>query len=167
MDHIIALKRGGAGDPTSMQCQAIASRLYPVLVLASATGWRRGEPRRFVVPDWGLSDLADYRAVQETDRKLFRADYRDRGPISASRTVNTIRRFASAPRQSHACEFHSNLPLPARLGHSDQNITLAIYSHAMLADTRAAETCTRERRTGTFVANTGGTMERGTGVEPV
>ena len=25
-----------------------------------------------------------------------------------------------------------------RLGHADQNITLAIYSHAMLADTRAA-----------------------------
>jgi integrase len=95
--------------------RAHGTRLYPFVVLASATGCRRGEllalkwsdlndktgelsvsksleqtkaglrvkerkggePRRFVVPEWALSVLADHRAEQENDKRLFGPDYQD------------------------------------------------------------------------------------------
>jgi integrase len=95
--------------------RARSTRLYPLVVTASATGCRRGEllalqwpdlnestgelsisksleqtkaglrvkstkskkPRRFVIPDWAISVLADHRAEQENDKRLFGSDYED------------------------------------------------------------------------------------------
>ena len=175
------------------------TRLYPVVVLASATGCRRGEllalqwtdldestgelsvsksleqtkaglrvkstksekPRRFVIPDWAISVLADHRAEQANDKSLFGPDYEDHGLIfcqphgayyspdrEGARVVELMRAVGlkgvslHSLRHSFASELLSDgVPLAVvseRLGHADQNITLAIYSHAMPADTRAA-----------------------------
>ena len=179
--------------------RARSTRLYPVVVLASATGCRRGEllalqwpdldestgelsvsksleqlkvglrvkstksekPRRFVIPDWAISVLADHRAEQEKDKRLFGPDYQDHGLIfcqpngayySPDREGARVKELMRAVgiegvslhslRHSFASELLSRgVPLAVvseRLGHADQNITLAIYSHAMPADTRAA-----------------------------
>ncbi len=179
---------------------AKGTRLYPVIVLAAATGCRRGEllalqwtdlndasgelnvsksleqtragglrvkstkseePRRFVVPDWALSVLADHRVAQDKDRELFGPDYEPHDLIFCqphgayyspdrlgARVVELMRAAGldgvslHSLRHAHASELLSNgVPLPvvaARLGHRDQNITLSIYSHAMPADTRAS-----------------------------
>ena len=175
------------------------TRLYPVVVLASATGCRRGEllallwtdlndntgelsvsksleqtkaglrvkstksekPRRFVIPDWAISVLADHRTEQENDKRLFGLDYQDHGLIfcqpngayyspdrEGARVVELMRAVGlegvslHSLRHSYASELLSKgVPLAVvseRLGHADQNITLSIYSHAMPADTRAA-----------------------------
>jgi len=179
--------------------RARGTRLYPVVVLAAATGCRRGEllalqwtdldestgelsvsksleqtkaglrvkstksekPRRFVIPDWAISVLANHRAEQGTDKSLFGPDYQDHGLIfcqphgayySPDREGARVKELMRAVglegvslhslRHSFASELLSDgVPLAVvseRLGHADQNITLSIYSHAMPADTRAA-----------------------------
>jgi integrase len=175
------------------------TRLYPLLVLAAATGCRRGEllalqwsdmdegtseisvsksleqtkaglrikstksekPRRFSVPEWALEVLRAHRQEQQQDRQLFGKDYDDhnlifcqpRGPYYSpdrlgARVVELMRKVGlegvslHSLRHSHATILLSNgVPVAVvsqRLGHSDQNITLSIYSHALPADTRAA-----------------------------
>jgi len=178
---------------------ARGTRLYPLVVLASATGCRRGEllalewsdldestsevnvsksleqtkaglrikctkseqPRRFSVPEWALEVLRAHRQEQQRDRELFGPDYEDHNLVFCqphgayyspdrlgARVVELMRRVGlegvslHSLRHSHASSLLSNgVPIAVvsqRLGHSDQNITLSIYSHAMPADTRAA-----------------------------
>ena len=175
------------------------TRLYPFVVVASATGCRRGEllalqwadlnestgelsvsksleqtkaglrvkstksekPRAFVIPEWAISVLADHRAEQGNDKRLFGPDYRDHGLIFCQpngayyspdregarvkelmRAVGLVGVSLHSLRHSFASELLSKgVPLAVvseRLGHADQNITLSIYSHSMPADTRAA-----------------------------
>jgi integrase len=179
--------------------RARGTRLYPLLVLASATGCRRGEllalewsdldestgeinvsksleqtkaglrikptkseePRRFSVPEWALEVLRAHRKEQQRDRQLFGPDYNDHNlvfcqPSGAyyspdrlgARVVELMRKAGlegvrlHSLRHSHATSLLSNgVPIAVvseRLGHSDQNITLSIYSHALPADTKAA-----------------------------
>jgi len=179
--------------------RARGTRLYPLLVLASATGCRRGEllalewsdldestseisvsksleqtkaglrikstkseePRRFSVPEWALEVLRAHRQEQDRDRQLFGTDYDDHNlvfcqPTGAyyspdrlgARVVELMRKAGlqgvslHSLRHSHASSLLSNgVPIAVvseRLGHSDQNITLSIYSHALPADTKAA-----------------------------
>jgi integrase len=179
--------------------RARTTRLYPFIVLASATGCRRGEllalqwpdlnmttgelsvsksleqtkaglrvkgtksekPQHFVVPDSVLPVLADHRAEQEEDKRLFGADYQDHNLIfcqpngayySPDRLGARVKELMGkvglegvslhSLRHTNATELLRNgVPLAEvsrRLGHADQNITLAIYSHAVPADSRAA-----------------------------
>jgi integrase len=179
--------------------RARGTRLYPLVVLASATGCRRGEllalewsdldestsevnisksleqtkaglrikstkseePRRFSVPEWALEVLRGHRQEQERDRQLFGPDYEDHNLVFCqpngayyspdrlgARVVELMRKVGlqgvslHSLRHSHASSLLSNgVPIAVvsqRLGHSDQNITLSIYSHALPADTKAA-----------------------------
>jgi integrase len=175
------------------------TRLYPFLVLAAATGCRRGEllalqwtdldfntglltvsksleqtkaglrvkstksedPRELGVPEWAIEVLKQHRLEQDRDRALFAADYMNNDLIFCqpggqyyspdrlgARVVELMRSVGlegvslHSLRHSHASILLSK-GVPAavvsqRLGHADQNITLAIYSHALPADTRAA-----------------------------
>jgi len=178
---------------------ARGTRLYPLIVLASATGCRRGEllalqwsdlneatgeinvsksleqtkagvrikstkseeSRRFCVPEWALEVLRAHRGEQESDRRLFGADYANHDLVFCqpngshyspdrlgARVVELMRKVGlegvslHSLRHSHASSLLSNgVPIAVvsqRLGHSDQNITLSIYSHALPADTKAA-----------------------------
>ena len=180
--------------------RARSTRLFPFIVLAAATGCRRGEllaavwgdvneatgelsisksleqtkagglrvkstksgePRKFVVPEAALAVLAEHRAQQDEDKKMFGSDYKDSGLIFCQPTGE----FYSPDRQgartkelmlavglegvslhslrhTFAAELLSDgVPLAVvseRLGHADQNITLSIYSHCIPADSRAA-----------------------------
>ncbi len=179
--------------------RARGTRLYPLLVVASATGCRRGEllalewsdldqstseinvsksleqtkaglrikstkseePRRFSVPEWALEVLRVHRQEQQRDRQLFGPDYDDHNLVFCqpngayyspdrlgARVVELMRKAGlegvslHSLRHSHASSLLSNgVPIAVvseRLGHSDQNITLSIYSHALPADTKAA-----------------------------
>jgi integrase len=179
--------------------RARGTRLYPLVVLASATGCRRGEllalewsdlnettgeisvsksleqtkaglrikstkseeTRRFCVPEWALEVLSAHREEQKRDRELFGSDYDDRDLVFCqpngsyyspdrlgARVVELMRKVGlegvslHSLRHSHASSLLSNgVPIAVvsqRLGHSDQNITLSIYSHALPADTKAA-----------------------------
>ncbi len=179
--------------------RAQTTRLYPFIVLASATGCRRGEllalqwpdldmttgelnvsksleqtkaglrvkstksekPRHFVVPDSVLPVLADHRAEQDEDKRLFGPEYQDHnlifcqpnGPYySPDRLGARVKELMGkvgldgvslhSLRHTNATELLRNgVPLAEvcrRLGHADQNITLSIYSHAVPADSRAA-----------------------------
>ncbi|HLK62379.1 MAG TPA: tyrosine-type recombinase/integrase [Bryobacteraceae bacterium] len=107
------------GNRNSRRSWARSTRLYPFIVLASATGCRRGEllalqwpglaestgelsvsrsleqtkaglrvkstksgePRKFVVPDPAISVLAEHRAQQEGDKRMFGPDDQDHGLI--------------------------------------------------------------------------------------
>ena len=179
--------------------RARTTRLYPFIVLATATGCRRGEllalqwpdlnmttgelnvsksleqtkaglrvkstksekPRHFVVPESVLPVLADHLAEQDEDKRLFGADYQDHNLIfcqpngayySPDRLGARVKELMGkvglegvslhSLRHTNATELLRNgVPLAEvsrRLGHADQNITLAIYSHAVPADSRAA-----------------------------
>ena len=179
--------------------RARTTRLYPFIVLASATGCRRGEllalqwsdlnestselsvsksleqtkaglrvkstksekPRHFAVPESALPVLADHRAEQEGDKRLFGPDYQDHGLIfcqpngayySPDRLGARVKELMikagldgvslHSLRHTNATEsLRNGVPLAEvsrRLGHADQNITLSIYSHAIPADDRAA-----------------------------
>ena len=179
--------------------RARGTRLYPLVVLASATGCRRGEllalewsdldestseinvsksleqtkaglrikstkseePRRFSVPEWALEVLRAHRQEQQKDRELFGPDYEDHKLVFCqpngayyspdrlgARVVELMRKVGldgfslHSLRHCHASSLLSNgVPIAVvsqRLGHSDQNITLSIYSHALPADTKAA-----------------------------
>jgi integrase len=179
--------------------RARGTRLYPLLVLASATGCRRGEllalewsdldestsdisvsksleqtkaglrikstkseePRCFSVPEWALEVLRVHREEQQRDRQLFGPDYDDHNLIFCqpngayyspdrlgARVVELMRKAGlegvslHSLRHSHASSLLSNgVPIAVvseRLGHSDQNVTLSIYSHALPADPKAA-----------------------------
>ncbi len=179
--------------------RARGTRLYPLLVLASATGCRRGEllalewsdldestseisisksleqtkaglrvkstkseePRRFSVPEWALEVLRAHRQEQDRDRQLFGPEYDDHNLVFCqphgayyspdrlgARVVEIMRKAGlegvslHSLRHSHASSLLSNgVPIAVvseRLGHSNQNITLSIYSHALPADTKAA-----------------------------
>jgi integrase len=175
------------------------TRLYPLLVLAAATGCRRGEllalqwadldvdtglltvsksleqtraglrvkstksedPREMGVPEWALEVLKEHGTEQARDRAMFGTDYVDNNlifcqpcgqyysPDRLGARVVELMRDSGLPgvslhslRHSHASILLSNgVPtavVSQRLGHADQNITLAIYSHALPADARAA-----------------------------
>ena len=179
--------------------RAHSTRLYPFIVLAAATGCRRGEllalqwtdldfgsgllsvsksleqtraglrvkstkseePRRLGVPEWALGILKSHRAEQESDRAMFGAGYADHNLIFCqpggqyyspdrlgARVVELMRSVGlqgvslHSLRHSHASILLSKgVPtavVSERLGHADQNITLAIYSHALPADSLAA-----------------------------
>ena len=179
--------------------RARTTRLYPFVVLASATGCRRGEllalqwpdlnkttgelsvsksleqtkaglrvkstksekPRHFAVPESALPVLADHRAQQDEDKRLFGPDYQDHDLIfcqpngayySPDRVGARVKELMVSVglegvslhslRHTNATELLRNgVPIAEvsrRLGHADQNITLSIYSHAVPADSRAA-----------------------------
>jgi len=180
--------------------RARTTRVYPFIVMASATGCRRGEllalqwpdlnedtgelsvsksleqtragglrvkgtksgeARHFVVPESALAVLADHRAEQNNDKRLFGPDYQDHDLIfcqpngayyspdkEGSRVKELMRAVGlegvslHSLRHSFASELLSKgTPIPVvseRLGHANPNITLSIYSHAIPADSRAA-----------------------------
>jgi integrase len=180
--------------------RARTTRVYPFIVMASATGCRRGEllalqwpdlnedtgelsvsksleqtragglrvkgtksgeARHFVVPESALAVLADHRAEQNNDKRLFGPDYQDHGLIfcqpngayySPDKEGSRVKELMQAVglegvslhslRHSFASELLSKgTPIPVvseRLGHANPNITLSIYSHAIPADSRAA-----------------------------
>ncbi|HUA82648.1 MAG TPA: tyrosine-type recombinase/integrase [Bryobacteraceae bacterium] len=180
--------------------RARSTRLYPFIVIAAATGCRRGEllaltwadlnfetgeltisksleqtragglrvkstkseePRELGVPEWAIAVLQVHRAEQQRDRLFFGAGYAGHDLIFCqpnghyyspdrlgARVVELMRKVGlqgvslHSLRHSHASILLSK-GVPAavvaeRLGHSDQNITLSIYSHALPADSRAA-----------------------------
>ena len=105
--------------------------------------------------------LADHRAEQDEDKRLFGPDYQDHNLIfcqpngayySPDRLGARVKELMGkvglegvslhSLRHTNATELLRNgVPLAEvsrRLGHADQNITLAIYSHAVPADSRAA-----------------------------
>jgi integrase len=181
--------------------RARGTRLYPLSVLASATGCRRGEllalewsdldestseisvsksleqtkaglrikstkseqPRRFSVPEWALEVLRVHRQEQQRGRELFGLDYDDHNLVFCqpngayyspdrlgARVVELMRKAGLegvSLRHSHASSLLRNgVPIAVvseRLGHSDQNITLSIYS------TRCQLTRGQPRRSGT------------------
>jgi integrase len=113
------------------------------------------------VPESALPVLADHRAEQEEDKRLFGPDYQDHGLIfcqpngayySPDRLGARVKELMikagldgvslHSLRHTNATEsLRNGVPLAEvsrRLGHADQNITLSIYSHAIPADDRAA-----------------------------
>ena len=120
------------------------------------------KPRHFAVPESVLPVLADHRAEQDNDKRLYGPDYQDHDlifcqPNGAYYSPDRVGR----PRGGAHGEGRAGgrqPPLPAalarhpvlsngvphrrglrRLGHADQNITLSIYSHALPADTGGGE----------------------------
>ena len=114
------------------------------------------------VPEWALDVLKEHRAEQDRDRRLFGAQYTDNNLVFCqpdgryyspdrlgARVVKLMKNVGLRDvslhplRHSHASILLSKLVPPAvvsqRLGHSDQNITLSIYSHALPADSRDLE----------------------------
>ena len=78
-------------------CWRAREKEYPSLVLAFATGCRRGEllafqwsdldlqtgrlPRSFIVPGWALDVIVSHRTQQQSEAALFGSDYRDHALI--------------------------------------------------------------------------------------
>lgn len=108
-----------------------------------------------------LPVLADHRAEQEGDKRLFGPDHQDHRLIfcqpngayySPDRLGARVKELMikagldgvslHSLRHTNATEsLRNGVPLAEvsrRLGHADQNITLSIYSHAIPADDRAA-----------------------------
>ena len=122
---------------------------------------KSGEPRKFVVPDAAITVLGEHRIEQNRDKELLGADYQNHEFIfcqphgayySSDREDARVRELMvkvglegvslHSLRHGFATELLSDgVPLALvseRLGHSDQNITLSIYGHAIPADSRAA-----------------------------
>ena len=122
---------------------------------------KSGEARTIGISDWALEVLAQHRNDQARDRQLFGPDYEKHDLVFCqpggayyspdrvgARVVELMRKAGlegvslHSLRHSYASiAISSGVPIPAdseRLGHADQNITLAIYSHALPADKRAA-----------------------------
>ena len=113
------------------------------------------------MPESPLAVLADNRAEQNNDKRLFGPDYQDHDLIfcqpngayySPDRVGARVKELMVSVglegvslhslRHTNATELLRNgVPIAEvsrRLGHADQNITLSIYSHAVPADSRAA-----------------------------
>jgi len=122
---------------------------------------KSGKPRKIVVPATVLPVLADHQDEQAEDKRMYGPDYEDHGLVfcqpsgayySPDRLGARVKELMvkvgltgislHSLRHTNATELlHNGVPLAEvsrRLGHADQNITLAIYSHAMPADSRAA-----------------------------
>jgi integrase len=124
-------------------------------------GTKSGEPRYFGLDDFALEVLCEHREQQAQDKRNFGGDYHDHNLVFSqpngdyysprqmgARTKEALVK-AGLPefslhslRHSHASGLLSaGVPLPVvseRLGHANQNITLAVYSHALPSDMRAA-----------------------------
>jgi integrase len=119
------------------------------------------KPREVGIADDDLEVLREHRAEQDRDRALYGSDYEDHNlvfcqPSGAFYSPDRMgARVAELMRKSglHGVSLHSlrhshasvlisqGVPLPVvseRLGHANQNITLALYSHALPKDKRAA-----------------------------
>jgi integrase len=119
------------------------------------------EPREIGIPDDALEVLREHRAEQDRDRVLYGTDYEDHNLVfcqpsgayyspdrMGARVAELMRKAGlhgvslHSLRHSHASVLLSQgVPVPVvaeRLGHANQNITLAIYSHALPKDKRAA-----------------------------
>ena len=122
---------------------------------------RSEEPREIGLDDDALQVLRDHRIEQDRDRALYGESYEDHDlvfcqPTGAfyspdrmgARVAELLRKAGlhgvslHSLRHSHASILISEgVPIPVvseRLGHANQNITLAIYSHALPRDKRAA-----------------------------
>ncbi len=122
---------------------------------------KSGKDRKFVLPEAAVAVLDDHRAEQENDKRLFGPDYHDHNLVfcqpdgdyySPDRMGARVKEMMQkvglkgvslhSLRHTFATELlHQGVPIAEvskRLGHADQNITLAIYSHALPADSRAA-----------------------------
>ncbi len=122
---------------------------------------KSGKDRKFVLPEAALAVLDEHRAEQENDKRLFGPDYHDHSLIfcqpngdyySPDRMGARVKELMCkvgldgvslhSLRHTFATDMlHNGVPLAEvsrRLGHADQNITLAIYSHAVPADSQAA-----------------------------
>jgi integrase len=118
---------------------------------------KSGEPRSFEVDDFALAALRDHRQQQDSDRKMFGRAYQRHNLIfcqpngayyspdrCGARVKELMVKEGLSGVSLHSLR-HSNasvmlsagVPLPVvseRLGHADQNITLAVYSHVMPKD---------------------------------
>jgi integrase len=138
------------------------------------------EPREIGLPDHALDVLREHRIEQDRDRTLYGESYANLDLVFArpdgqhyspdrmgARVAELLRKAGlhgvslHSLRHSHASILISEgVPIPVvseRLGHANQNITLAIYSHALPRDKRAAvnlwnkaiaESVEEERRAG-------------------
>ena len=124
-------------------------------------GTKSDEPRSFEVDDFALDALREHRREQDQDRKTFGRSYQQRNLIfcqpsgafyspdrCGARVKELMVKSGLTGVSLHSLR-HSNasvmlsegVPLPVvseRLGHADQNITLAVYSHVMPKDRKAA-----------------------------
>jgi len=124
-------------------------------------GTKSGETRHVGLDDFAVETLVEHRQQQQQDKAMFGSGYQDNGlvfcqpdgrfysPNNIGLRVKELMTKAGlgdftlhSLRHSHASVLlGQGVPLPVvsgRLGHADQNITLAVYSHALPADIRAA-----------------------------
>jgi integrase len=122
---------------------------------------KSGGIRYIGLDDFALETLSEHRQQQEQDKRNFGSAYQDNGLVFAQpngqfwspnniglRTVELMKKAGlegftlHSLRHSHASVLlGEGVPLPVvseRLGHANSNITLAVYSHALPADVRAA-----------------------------
>jgi integrase len=122
---------------------------------------KSGGIRYIGLDDFALETLAEHRQQQEQDKRNFGSAYQDSGlvfaqpngrfwsPNNIGLRVSELMKKAGLEgfslhslRHSHASVLlGEGVPLPVvseRLGHANSNITLAVYSHALPADVRAA-----------------------------
>jgi integrase len=122
---------------------------------------KSGESRSFEVDDFALDALREHRQQQDADRKMFGRDYQRHNlifcqpngafysPDRCGARVKELMVKAGLTGVSLHSLRHANasvmlsagVPLPVvseRLGHADQTVTLAIYTHVMPKDRRAA-----------------------------
>jgi integrase len=121
-----------------------------------------GRPRYFPLDEFALEVLAAHREEQERDKAKFGPNYRHDlnlvfcqpngyywSPNNIGLRVSELLKKAGLDgfslhslRHSHATiQLSKGTPLEVvskRLGHANSNITLAVYSHALPADVRAA-----------------------------
>ena len=124
-------------------------------------GTKSGEERSFEIDEFALGVLEEHRQQQSQDRELFGRDYQRNGLVFCqpngayyspdrvgARVKELMFKVGLTGVSLHSLR-HSNasvmlsagVPLPVvseRLGHQDQNITLAIYSHVLPTDRKAA-----------------------------
>jgi integrase len=125
-------------------------------------GTKGGKPRYFPLDDFALEVLAQHREEQKEDKAHFGSDYRHDldlvfcqpngyfwSPNNIGLRVSQLLHEAGLTgfslhslRHSHATiQLSQGTPLEVvskRLGHANSNITLAVYSHALPADVKAA-----------------------------
>ena len=122
---------------------------------------KSGQERYVGLDEFALEVLEEHRREQAQDKQNFGADYRDHNlvfcrpngdyysPVQmGARTKEVLVKAGlngfslHSLRHSHASVLLGNgTPLAVvsdRLGHANQNITLAVYSHALPSDVRAA-----------------------------
>jgi integrase len=122
---------------------------------------KSGESRHIGLDDFCIETLIEHRQQQGQDKRNFGSAYQDNGlvfaqpngrfwsPNNIGLRVTELMKKAGLEgftlhslRHSHASVLlGEGVPLPVvseRLGHANSNITLAVYSHALPADVRAA-----------------------------